>query len=199
MNFFRYSFDHWRGKFGGPVKTAFYVSIETFWNKKKFLENKSTFSIIRTVSKQILDSCQFFFSSEKNFQNIQFPLISDIKRNFSKIFWKNSNEIVKNEIQGPERFLRSCLFYNKFSLETFPYIERKILGILFWTSRWGCQNWFLSFKGNICAKTFFAKTTNYPQTVISFGYRAEKGCRWNLRVPGNYFGTRLILKNDVFP
>ena len=44
VDFFRINSGNWAGKFSRPVKTAFFVSIQSFWEKKTVLENKWKFS-----------------------------------------------------------------------------------------------------------------------------------------------------------
>ena len=49
-----------QGKFGRPVKTAFSVSIETFFEKKTILGNKENFYHFQDTEQKFLASCLLF-------------------------------------------------------------------------------------------------------------------------------------------
>ena len=85
-----------QGKFGRPVKTAFSVSIETFFEKKTVLETNEIFYLFQTLSRNfwpLFFSWTVYWScilrvhrnnlvKQNVFQNIHFSIFLDNKRIF---------------------------------------------------------------------------------------------------------------------
>ena len=146
VDFFRINFGNWAGKFGWPVKTSFYVYIETFFEKKNlFWKTIEIFYHFQTLSRCFRPLVFFWrvcwncilpvhrntLGKKMFFKKYSFPIFLDKKWIFFSELCRNKfGGFIKNEIcRSKEKLLGQ--FFSKVILPIFfghwPKVSRGFL------------------------------------------------------------------------